>query len=99
MFPKIDEIIMWSKIFSYIISKVKLETVVEDDQKAPFSITTTPRCSGGRYSEDLQLQNVLSFVLFLKYVPEIWSKLIFLNPENQAIHGFPLSMKQLMEQK
>ena len=32
------------------VSKVKLVTVVEGDQKAPFSITTTPRCRGGRYS-------------------------------------------------
>ena len=29
---------------------VKLATVVEGDQKAPFSIATTPRCRGGRYS-------------------------------------------------
>ena len=28
----------------------KLATVVEGDQKAPFSIATTPRCRGGRYS-------------------------------------------------
>ena len=33
-----------------IISKVKLATLVEGDQKAPFSIATTPRCRGGRYS-------------------------------------------------
>ena len=32
------------------VSKVKLATVVEGDQKAPFSIATTPRCTGGRYS-------------------------------------------------
>ena len=30
--------------------KSKLATVVEGDQKAPFSIATTPRCWGGRYS-------------------------------------------------
>ena len=30
--------------------KVKLATVVEGDQKAPFSIATTPRCREGRYS-------------------------------------------------
>ena len=30
-------------------SKVKLVTIVEGDQKAPFSIATTPRCRGGRY--------------------------------------------------
>ena len=27
----------------------KLATVVEGDQKASFSIATTPRCKGGRY--------------------------------------------------
>ncbi len=30
--------------------KIKLATVVEGDPKAPFSIATTPRCRGGRYS-------------------------------------------------
>ena len=30
--------------------KVKLVTLVEGDLKAPFSIATTPRCRGGRYS-------------------------------------------------
>ena len=29
---------------------VKLATVVEDYPKDPFSIATTPRCRGGRYS-------------------------------------------------
>ena len=28
----------------------KLVTVIEGDQKAPFSIATTPRCKRGRYS-------------------------------------------------
>ena len=32
------------------INKVKSATVVEGDQKAPFSIATTPRCRGGLYS-------------------------------------------------
>ena len=31
-------------------SKVKLVTLVEGNPKAPFSIATTPRCRGGRYS-------------------------------------------------
>ena len=30
-------------------SKVKLATIVEGNPKAPFSITTTPRCRGGHY--------------------------------------------------
>ena len=33
-----------------LISKVKLATIVEGDPKVPFSIATTPRCRGGRYS-------------------------------------------------
>ena len=32
------------------VSKVKLATIVEGNPKAPFSITSTPRCKGGRYS-------------------------------------------------
>ena len=32
------------------VSKVKLATIVEGDPKVPFSIATTPRCRGGRYS-------------------------------------------------
>ena len=32
------------------IFPVKLVTVVKGDPKAPFSIVTTPRCRGGRYS-------------------------------------------------
>ena len=31
-------------------NKSKLATIVEGDPKAPFSIATTPRCRGGRYS-------------------------------------------------
>ena len=31
-------------------SKVKLVTIVEGDQKAPFSIATTLRCRGGHES-------------------------------------------------
>ena len=33
----------------YIVVKL-LVTVVKGDQRAPFSIATTPRCRGGRYS-------------------------------------------------
>ena len=32
------------------VKKVKLATVVVGDPKALFSIATTPRCRGGRYS-------------------------------------------------
>ena len=38
---------------SHLSSEVKLATVVQCNQKAPFSIATTPRCRGGRYSFSL----------------------------------------------
>ena len=41
------------------ISKVKWATIVEGNPKAPFSIATTPRCRGGRYS----LPGLLYFTL------------------------------------
>ena len=31
------------------MNKVKLATVVEGDQKAPFSVASTPRCREGPY--------------------------------------------------
>ena len=31
-------------------SKVKMATVIEGDQKAPFSTATTPKCREGCYS-------------------------------------------------
>ena len=31
-------------------NKVNLATLVDGDPKAPFSVATTPRCRGGRYS-------------------------------------------------
>ena len=34
----------------YIHKSKKMATVIEGDQKAPFSIATTPRCRGGCYS-------------------------------------------------
>ena len=37
-------------IYIYTWSKVELATVVKGDLKGPFSIATTPRCKGGRYS-------------------------------------------------
>ena len=36
--------------YLYFIYMYKLAIVVEGDQKAPFSIATTPSCRGGRYS-------------------------------------------------
>ena len=37
-------------LFIFIVSKVRLGTIVESDPKAPFSSATTPRCSEGGYS-------------------------------------------------
>ena len=49
--------IQWCGKLSYLhfffpctVVKVKLATIVEGDPKAPFSIATTPRYRGGRYS-------------------------------------------------
>ena len=39
-----------NELWTFYVSKVKLATIVEGDPKAPFSIATTPRCRGGRYS-------------------------------------------------
>ena len=39
-----------SEFESWNTRQKKLATVVEGDQKAPFSIATTSRCRGGRYS-------------------------------------------------
>ena len=37
-------------IYIYIYIYIKLAAIVEGNQKAPFSIATTLRCRGGRYS-------------------------------------------------
>ena len=41
--------ILLKQIKQNLYIKVKLATVVENNQKAPFSIATTPRCRGGCY--------------------------------------------------
>ena len=38
------------KVYLFLIKPVILATVVKSDQKAPFSLATTPRCRGGCYS-------------------------------------------------
>ena len=43
---------------------VKLATLVEGDPKAPFSITTTPKCREGRYSFFLDC-SILPLILSL----------------------------------
>ena len=47
---QIDKFHYKNNIYIYIYSKVKLATLVEVDPKDPFSIATTPKCWGGRYS-------------------------------------------------
>ena len=42
--------ILYIYIYIYTHTQVELATLVEDDSKAPFSIATTPRCRGGRFS-------------------------------------------------
>ena len=37
-------------VIFFLLIVSKLATIVEGDPKAPFSIATTPRCRGGRYS-------------------------------------------------
>ena len=45
------DMVSYTRFFQFIlVIKVKLATVVEGDQKAPFSIATTPRCMEGCYS-------------------------------------------------
>ena len=51
--PKFDQTKLFTNILPYIIEyshKKLFATIVEDYLKAPFSIATTLRCRGGRYS-------------------------------------------------
>ena len=42
---------LWYAVFAGLqFIYIKLATVVEGDLKGPFSLATTPRCRGGRYS-------------------------------------------------
>ena len=46
-----DQLVLFERNTNYYTRvKVKLTTVVEGDQKAPFSMATTPSCRGGRHS-------------------------------------------------
>ena len=61
------------------ISKVKLVTVVKGDQKAPFSIATTLRCMGGRYSIPWLLHFSLDLYLIMLNVKQDCIKYHFLS--------------------
>ena len=52
------------------IKVVKLATIVEGDPKAPFSIATTPRCRGGRYSFSGLLHFTLDLYLIMLSVKQ-----------------------------
>ena len=69
-------------IISYIyiyISKVKLATIVEGKPKALFSIATTPRCRGGRYSFPVLLYFTLDPYLIMLSVNQGGIKYHFLS--------------------
>ena len=61
------------------ISKVKLATIVEGNPKAPFSIATTPRCRGGRYSFPGLLYFILDPYLIMPSVKQGGIKYHFLS--------------------
>ena len=66
--------------FSHISKvKVKLATVVECDQKAPFSIATTLRCRGGLHSFPRLLHFTLDTYLILLSVSKEVSSTILKN--------------------
>ena len=57
-----------------------MATIVEDDPKAPFSIATTPRCRGGRYSFPGLLQFTHDPYLIMLNVQQGGIKYHFLSP-------------------
>ena len=60
----------WNRIqfFTLAHKKVQLATIVEDDPKAPFSITTTPRCRGKALLIYLHCSTLLSIRTLLCWV-------------------------------
>ena len=66
-------------IYIYSVSIVKLATGVEGDPKAPFSIATTPRCRGGRYSFPRLLHFTLDPCLIMLSVKQGGIKYHFLS--------------------
>ena len=64
---------------SYYIYSIKLATIVEGNPKAPFSIATTPRCRGGRYSFPGLLYFILDPYLIMLSVKQGGIKYHFLS--------------------
>ena len=58
------------RIFTPACMLLLLATVVEGDQKSPFSIATTPRCRGGCYSFPGLLHFTLDMNLILLSVKQ-----------------------------
>ena len=63
---------LWFQVFLLINNIKKLATVVEGDQKAPFSIATTPRCRGGRYSFPWITP---LYPWYVPYIAEYWASI------------------------
>ena len=58
---------------------VKMATLVEGDPKAPFSIATTPRCRGGRYSFSGRFHFTLDAHLMMLNAKQVGIKYHFLS--------------------
>ena len=54
-----------NSIYITLLSKVKLPILVKGDPKTPFSIATTPRCRGERYSFPVLLHFTLDAYLIM----------------------------------
>ena len=65
----------------------KLATIVEGDPKAPFSIATTPRCRGGRYSI------IEVFALFFLY---LWNQKSWRNIQTIVLPRYFFSTKLII---
>ena len=50
LFPREITFMIFNVFIFFCRDDIKLATLVEGNTKAPFSIATTPRCRGGRYS-------------------------------------------------
>ena len=48
-FVRANALEMTNSELMHAVLKVKLATLTKGEPKAPFSISTTPRCRGGRY--------------------------------------------------
>ena len=81
-------LVLWVK--NKLMENIKLSTVVEGDPMAFFSIATTPRCRGGRYSlRRKRVDRILLWYLLLLFPLHLCKKTclfltIFTNPSTRA---------------